>query len=179
MSAPQPMPTPTLDEAEATLRSWRLGSGSRMAVVLTEYDRRAAEIERLGDALAEADQEQIRTDDRIGETRDGVMAAIEAAGLAPHVCDDDDLPDMVRHALTAAKQLAQPSLAPEPGYERIADAIDDALKSADLRVELKTGTGPDWGRFTDSYTRELYVLARTLDKAGLIDWAAFGPAGAA
>jgi hypothetical protein len=60
----------------------------------------------------------------------------------------------------------------EPGYERIADAIDNALKTADLRIELKTGTGSDWGRFTDSYSRQLYVLARTLDKAGLIDWAA-------
>lgn len=82
----------------------------RATRLMAEYDRRGAEIERLGDALAEADQLQQRTDDQIGETRGGVMAAIVAAGLAPHVCDDDDLPDMVRHALTAAKKLAQPAL---------------------------------------------------------------------
>ena len=109
---------PDLDEAVAVLRAMA-EHGIRIddrkferytLAVLAECDRRGAEIERLGDALAEADQEQTRTDDRAGNTRDGVMAAIVAAGLAPHVCDDDDLPDMVRHALTAAKKLAQPAL---------------------------------------------------------------------
>lgn len=81
-----------------------LGTGAR------EVQEQSRKLERLADALAEADQEQTRTDDRNGDTRDGVMAAIVEAGLAPHVCDDDDLPDMVRHALTAAKKLAQPAL---------------------------------------------------------------------
>jgi hypothetical protein len=104
---------PDLDEAERKAHVEILSGseiGGCLALLMAAYDRRGSEIERLGDALAAADQEQTRTDDQIGETRDGVMAAIEAAGLAPHVCDDDDLPDMVRHAITAAKKLAQPAL---------------------------------------------------------------------
>lgn len=135
------------------------------------YDA-AAELERLRDQVTKQEEQQTHTEGC-------VMDEIAGAGLAGHVCDDDDLPDMVRHALDAAKQLAQPALAPEPGYERIADAIADALRSADLLVEVKTGTGSDFGRFSDSYSKQLYVLARTLDKAGLIDWSAFGQDGAA
>lgn len=106
---------PDLDEAERNVHKAILGSThptppAMLALLMAEYDRRAAEIERLGDALAEADQTQQRSDDQRGDTRDGVMAAIVEAGLAPHVCDDDDLPDMVRHALAAAKKLAQPAL---------------------------------------------------------------------
>jgi hypothetical protein len=142
-----------------------LGTGAR------EVQEQSRKLERLADALAEADQEQTRADDRTGDTRDGVMAAIEAAGLAPHVCDDDDLPDMVRHALAAAKKLAQPALAPEPGYERIADAIFHACEAAALDIVVAQDMHP-----VDS--PEL-VLARTLDKAGLIDWSVFGPGGAA
>jgi hypothetical protein len=79
--------------------------------------------------------------------------------------------------LEQIEQQLSRTAAPEPGYVQIAAAIDDALKTADLRIELKTGTGSDWGRFTDSYDRELYVLAKTLDKAGLIDWNAFTDTG--
>lgn len=75
-----------------------------------ELERLRGALERAEDALAEADQTQQRSDDQRGDTRDGVMQAIVEAGLAGYVCDDDDLPDMVRHALTAAKKLAQPAL---------------------------------------------------------------------
>jgi hypothetical protein len=53
----------------------------------------------------------------------------------------------------------------EPGYERIADAIFYACEVAALDIIVTRDRRP-----VDS--PEL-VLARVLDKAGLIDWAAF------
>ena len=44
MSGPSPLPVPTLAEAEEIIRSWKLGGGSRMAVIMAEYDRRGAEL---------------------------------------------------------------------------------------------------------------------------------------
>ncbi|MDN5920792.1 MAG: hypothetical protein L0I76_37775, partial [Pseudonocardia sp.] len=57
---------------------------------------------------------------------------------------------------------------PEPGYQRIADAIEPAFDAADLGVAVwrsgqRIGPGDD----------EVLALARCLDRAGLIDWAAF------
>lgn len=114
MSNPDELTEPA--NAWAWLRHWAKGITTNPPppeacdTALAEYDKQLRKLERAEDALAEADQRQTRTDDQIGETRDAVMAAIEEAGLAPHVCDDDDLPDMVRHALAAAKKLAQPAL---------------------------------------------------------------------
>ena len=50
-----------------------------------------------------------------------------------------------------------------PGYESIADAIEAALDSSCIELTITH----------DGQPAELYSLARCLDKAGLIDWAAF------
>lgn len=88
--------------------------GEILDALVAVLDRQASEVERLGDALyaANARTDQVLADlsGELGQARDGVMVAIAEAGVAPYVCDDDDLPDMVRHALTAAKKLAQPAL---------------------------------------------------------------------
>lgn len=50
----------------------------------------------------------------------------------------------------------------EPGYDRIADAIDTATEAACIDVTV----------VHDGQPASLYSLARCLDKAGLIDWSA-------
>jgi len=57
--------------------------------------------------------------------------------------------------------------APEPGYQRIADAINAACEAADIDLTVVHD-----GRVLD-YVPGVRWLATVLDKAGLIDWAAF------
>ncbi len=57
--------------------------------------------------------------------------------------------------------------AAEPGYQRIADAIENVCDAAELQMRLHF-RGEGGGR-AEPYR----VLARLLDKAGLIDWSAF------
>lgn len=54
----------------------------------------------------------------------------------------------------------------EPGYDRIADAIFLACEAAELDIVVTRNMRP-----VDGPER---VLAEVLDRAGLIDWAAFG-----
>lgn len=54
-----------------------------------------------------------------------------------------------------------------PGYDRIAEAIEDCLAAADLDVVVSRS------HLRLLPTEGLLALARVLDKAGLIDWAAF------
>lgn len=77
----------------------------------------------------------------------------------------------VRTALfgTDAEVQAMQAGAPaEPGYQRIADAIEGALDTAALALDARRDGVP----VEEPYLR----LARVLDKAGLIDWAAFAGA---
>lgn len=50
-----------------------------------------------------------------------------------------------------------------PGYDLIADAIQDALDSSCIELTITH----------DGHPAELVNLARCLDKSGLIDWAVF------
>lgn len=59
--------------------------------------------------------------------------------------------------------------APEPGYQRIGDAIDRLLDAAELDLDLyPVGATTTTERDVDPSRR----LAELLDKAGLIDWSA-------
>jgi hypothetical protein len=59
----------------------------------------------------------------------------------------------------------------EPGYERIAAAIGDALDSGLYEIEL-TEDGIELRQDGSAVEDPVLRLARVLDKAGLIDWAA-------
>jgi hypothetical protein len=63
-----------------------------------------------------------------------------------------------------------PGAPAEPGYQRIADAIETACTAADLRIDAYRPGGH--GVIGDQFL----TLARVLDKAGLIDWSAFAGA---
>jgi hypothetical protein len=84
-----------------------------------------------------------------GEERIYAKAALNA--LAEH-------PEVLR-------ALADQTTPAEPGYERIADAIFHACEAAGLDLIVTRGFDPVDGPEA--------VLARVLDKAGLIDWNAF------
>jgi hypothetical protein len=53
----------------------------------------------------------------------------------------------------------------EPGYERIAQAIEDVCDAAEMDIDAY--------RNSVGIEKPYLALARALDKAGLIDWAAF------
>lgn len=55
----------------------------------------------------------------------------------------------------------------EPGYERIAEALVQVFEAADLDVKVWRSGAALGGADAER------ALARTLDKAGLIDWSAF------
>jgi len=67
----------------------------------------------------------------------------------------------------AAEAGAPEPASPEPGYQRIADAINAACEAADIDLTVVHD-----GRVLD-YVPGVRWLATVLDKAGLIDWAAF------
>lgn len=69
-----------------------------------------------------------------------------------------------RDAVLALMREPQPDGMTAPGYDRIADAIRVACEVADIHVAVLDGDGGTLG---------LRWLATVLDKAGLIDWAAF------
>lgn len=79
----------------------------------------------------------------------------------------------LRRSLAALSAPVEAGAPAEPGYQRIADAIEGALDAAALALWMSPTNDPD----SDSDVAEPYLrLARVLDKAGLIDWSAFAGA---
>lgn len=62
-----------------------------------------ARVDALEHTQAQMDADATAADEHYGAARDGVLREIVAAGLHTYVCEDDDLPDIVRHALAAAR----------------------------------------------------------------------------
>ena len=69
---------------------------------------------------------------------------------------------------TDLRRSQTPPKVAEPGYQRIADAITNACEAADIDLTVVHD-----GRVLD-YVPGVRWLATVLDKAGLIDWTAFG-----
>lgn len=81
--------------------------------------------------------------------------------------------ELMRQLHAADLDAQEAGVPAEPGYQRIADAIEGALDAAALALWMSPTNDPD----SDSDVAEPYLrLARVLDKAGLIDWSAFAGA---
>lgn len=103
-----------------------------------------------------------------------VFGQLTAGDPPDEVADDYGIPpvaarvlDKLRGEVQDDEQDDERTPPTEPGHQRIADAIRNTLDGADLQVVLWRA-GEDTP-VTDGVAR----LARVLDKAGLIDWAAF------
>jgi hypothetical protein len=121
----------------------------------------AAEIDRDA-ALAERDALRAAL-----ARRDTTIAAVRA------LCEDLQVESVTggrtdAGSLWPSEVLELLSTPVEPGYQRIADAIASACDTAALALDARRDGVP----VAEPYLR----LARVLDKAGLIDWAAFAGA---
>lgn len=103
MTAPTPRPTREQVDAElARVANPYVCSDDLHRLLAAEVRALRTELKRLSDELATTRQ-MIDADREVHDTvHVDVKAAIVDAGLAPHVCDDDPLPAMVRDALAAA-----------------------------------------------------------------------------
>lgn len=146
-------------------------------------DEARAEVERMRPVVeaagAYADSTAEPTDtphvdallDAVAAFRAALSAPVEAG--ATTLSDSKSSPrrphDAAASQLQSAPELAAEAGAPaEPGYQQIADAIEAACDAAALTLDARRDGVP----VEEPYLR----LARVLDKAGLIDWAAFAGA---
>jgi hypothetical protein len=125
-----------------------------------EIDRDAALAER--DALRAA---LARRDTTIAAVR-ALCEDLQVESVTGGRTDAGSLwPSEVLELLSTPVEAGAPA---EPGYQRIADAIASACDTAALALDARRDGVP----VAEPYLR----LARVLDKAGLIDWAAFAGA---